>query len=47
MNIRPVYEAGMRLVNDYISTDAPYFTGAPEPSLRLDRLAAEAGGEAH
>lgn len=45
MNIRPVYEAGMRLVTDYVSTDAPYFTGTPVVSPRLGWREAQATGE--
>ncbi len=45
MNIRPVYEAGMHLAFDYVSTDTPYLTGKPEPSPRLGWREAQATGE--
>ena len=45
MNIRPVYEAGMRLATDYVSTDAPYLTGKPVSDPKLDWRAAQATGE--
>ena len=45
MNIRPVYEAGMRLATDYVSTDAPDLTGAPVFDPKLDWREAQAVGE--
>ena len=45
MNIRPVYEAGMRLVTDYQSTDAPFMTGKPNSHPRLDWRQAQTAGE--
>ena len=45
MNIRPLYEAGMRLATDYVSTDAPYLAGTPVPDPALDWRAAQATGE--
>ena len=45
MNIRPVYEHGMHLAFDYISTDAPYLEGKPNLHPRLDWFAAQDVGE--
>jgi len=46
MNIRPIYERGMRLVFDYESYDDVYTQGTPNPHPRLDWRQAEAVGEA-
>ena len=45
MNIRPVYEAGMHVFTDYVSTDTPYLTGKPNPHPKLDWVAAQNIGE--
>lgn len=45
MNIRPVYEQGMRLTFDYVPPDAPYIVGKPNPNPKLDWFGAQAAGE--
>ena len=46
MNIRPVYERGMRLVFDYASSEEIYTQGTPNEHPRLGWREAEAAGEA-